>query len=185
MDLNFCTVCYRETSCGDLYCGDSCREADTPEELRHLTPVASLRSSPTSAPGFSLATKHQGFRFRTFSGSSDEDEGEEDGNGGFVLPARRNFHGGNNLYRGTDRVPHHQNHAAKVQPYFGGGIKGAAAAAQGDVEDTEIEYLAALTKPLSLEHRDKPDVRSSGGMEQPSAKKTAKYIIKREFPGVF
>ena len=192
MELNFCTVCYRETS-GDLYCGTFCRESDTPDDLRHMTPVASLRSSPTATAGFSLA-RAQGFRFRAFSTSSDD---EDDGPAGdFVLPGKRNLsHTRGDLppLAGAEGVRPQVSRPARPTrggqgAFFGRGAAAAAAAAASaasagaDVEDTEAEFLAALTRPLTLEHR-KESPRPN--VEQPSAKKTANYIIKREFPGVF
>jgi len=188
MELNFCTVCSRETD-GDLYCGPSCRESDTPEDLRHLSPVEPLRSSPTSTAGFGFA-RAPGFRFRAFSASSDD---EDDGPAGdFVLPGKRNL-----SHTQGDLPP--QAGAYGIRPqvsrparptrggtgaFFGRGAAAASAAsvASAEVEDTEADFLAALTRPLTLEHRkDSP----RPNVEQPSAKKTANYIIKREFPGVF
>jgi len=202
MDVNFCTICYRETNGSELYCSETCRLQDTPDDMRALSSVVPAPVSPTGDSGFAAA-KRMGFRFRHYSGSSSDEE--EDGNSAgsheFILPATRNVIYGNgavaaqgttaargrqeNYYFGAGAKNHAanqmgKNNAANQQPQKGAfnmAKNNAAGANQDDYLDTEGHIFATLSKPTSLEHRHKQMEKEQRNLN--------KYIMKKGYPAAF
>jgi len=193
MDLNYCTVCYRETNSSELYCSESCRLHDTPDDMRKHSNVVPATISPTRDSGFASA-KRMGFRFRNYSCSSSDDE--DAGSSEFVLPATRNVIYGNGAMaaQGTTgtRSQHFTNgvgkpsHAINNQPQkkrTGGGFMLQAAAMNGggsnqeEFLDVEGAIFAQLSRPNSIEHR--------GKQQEKEQREVAKYFFKKEFPSAF
>jgi hypothetical protein len=164
--------------------------------MRPVSAIVPTPSSPTAADQ-SAGFRPTGFRFRNYSTSSSNDEDEDSVNSAeFVLPAAQNVIFGNGAVPGQgafhfnkagrklnqQRQQNHHNHnkvqnnnhqlqMRRLDKLPNGGNE------QDDYLDCEAAIFAALSKPISLEHRDK--------LEEKEQRKINKYLFKKEFPAVF